>query len=213
MADHYFSAHPTSTPHPRVVDVSLGGRQVHVTTSAGVFSPERLDPGTSVLLAEAPAPTGGGTLLDIGCGWGPIALHLALCDPTATVYAVDVNDRARELTRRNAASVSATGVITAAPDEVPDTVNFDEIWSNPPIHIGKDALHDILLRWLPRLVVGGHAWLVVQKHLGSDSLARWLSQSLPDDFTVERAASKKAFRVLHVSRADDRPRADISHPA
>ena len=111
------------------------------------------------------------------------------------MWAVDVNDRARELATANLDSLSAT---VAHPDNVPDDARFDLIWSNPPIRIGKRALHELLERWLGRLTPDGSAVLVVQKHLGADSLQRWLiAQGWPTD----RVASRQGFRLLHVQAA------------
>ena len=78
-------------------------------------------------------------------------------------------------------------------------MTFAAIWSNPPIRIGKEGLHALLLRWLPRLSPGGHAHLVVQRHLGADSLHAWLTEALADAAVVERAGSAKGYRVLRVS--------------
>ncbi|HWH01787.1 MAG TPA: methyltransferase, partial [Pilimelia sp.] len=168
--------------------------------AGGVFSAERLDPGTAVLLRKAPlpGPECAGALLDLGCGYGPIACVLARQAPAATVYAVDVNARARALAARNAATVGAADrVRVAAPDQVPEDVRFDQVWSNPPIRIGKAELHDLLRRWLPRLAPGGVGWLVVARHLGGDSLHRWLCAQ---DWQVQRHASQKGYRVLRVTR-------------
>ena len=204
--DHYFSAAPGSASAPRRIQVDLAGMPRQVTTDAGIFSPQHLDTGTRVLLDAVPEPPGTGDVLDLGCGWGPIALSLALLAPRARVWAVDVNERALELTRENAASLGAANLVTALPDDVPDDVTFDTIWSNPPIRIGKEALHALLLRWLPRLRPGGDAWLVVQRNLGSDSLHRWLDETLDDSFRTTREASSKGFRVLRVVRGpEERP--------
>jgi 16S rRNA G1207 methylase RsmC len=196
--DHYFSASPASADQRRSVEVELGDRRVRIETAGGIFSPDHLDSGTRVLLREAPTPPVEGTFLDVGCGWGPIALHLGLLSPAATVYAVDVNERALGLTRDNAAAAGAANIVTALPDEVPADVRFDLIWSNPPIRVGKQALHDLLETWLPRLTEEGAAYLVVQKNLGADSLQRWLRESL--GMPCERFAVAKGFRVLRVSR-------------
>ena len=193
MADHYFSAEPSSSQQDRSVTFTAGGRAYELTAAAGVFSAGRLDPGTAVLLRKVPYPSGG-TLLDLGCGYGPIASVLATEAPTATVYAVDVNVRARDLARRNTAEL---GVKVCAPDEVPDDVRFTEIWSNPPIRIGKDELHALLDRWLARLTDDGVAWLVVAKHLGGDSVHAWLEGR---GWAVDRQASQKGYRVLRVTR-------------
>lgn len=199
--DHYFTAEPVSAAQQRSTSVELAGREVTVRTAAGIFSPDGIDKGTAVLLREAPAPPTSGALLDLGCGWGPISLTLALRSPEATVYAVDVNERALDLLRTTAASLDLTAVHACRPEDVPADVEFAAIWSNPPIRVGKAVLHDMLLTWLPRLAVGGAAYLVVQKNLGSDSLQKWLVGQLPGEaYAVERYASDKGFRVLEVRR-------------
>ncbi len=194
---HYFRT-PDGAADPRSVRVSLAGRDVEVETSAGVFSAERLDLGTRVLLREVPAPPASGDLLDLGCGWGPLALTMGMLAPAARVWAVDVNDRALALTARNAARLGVPNVRTARPGDVPDDVRFAAIWSNPPIRVGKAELHAMLLRWLPRLTDAGSAWLVVQRNLGADSLHAWLRDHLDAD--VVRAGSAKGYRVLRVGR-------------
>lgn len=198
--EHYFSETPGGALVPRRIRVRLAGRDLEVTTANGIFSPDRVDVGTSVLLANVPAPPPGGNLLDLGCGWGPVALSLALASPRATVWAVDVNERSLELVRRNSAELGITNITACRPDEVPADALFTTIWSNPPIRVGKNELHAMLLRWLPRLEPGSDGWLVVQRNLGSDSLQRWLHAELPKDFAVLRAATNKGFRVLRCRR-------------
>ncbi|WP_022904056.1 class I SAM-dependent methyltransferase [Curtobacterium sp. B8] len=198
--DHYFSANPSSELRERQVHVTLAGRDLTLATAAGVFSADGVDRGTRVLLGSVPPPAASGALLDVGCGWGPIAITMALESPEAEVWGVDVNERVLGLARSNAATAGATNVTVALPDEVPADLRFRTIWSNPPIRVGKDELHDILLTWLPRLEVGGDAWLVVSKDLGGDSLQRWLRDTLDDAFTVTRASTDKGFRVIRVQR-------------
>lgn len=197
---HYFNANPDVPDVRRPLAVVLEGQERTLETSAGIFSPDGVDKGTAVLLAEAPDPSPHGELLDIGCGWGPIALTMALRSPEATVYAVDVNERSLSLTDSNARRLGLDNVRATLPDSVPPEVRFATIWSNPPIRIGKQALHDLLLRWLPRLAEGGEAWLVVQKNLGADSLQRWLTDKLGEAYDVGREASSKGFRILRVTR-------------
>ncbi|WP_448629662.1 class I SAM-dependent methyltransferase [Cellulomonas soli] len=201
--EHYFTAQPASDAERRRLHVTLAGRDMEVETAGGIFSPEHVDHATALLLREVPAPPPAGDLLDLGCGWGPIALTLGLLAPQATVWAVDVNERALDLTRRNAARHGLTGLRAVTPDEVPADVRFAAIWSNPPIRVGKQALHDLLLHWLPRLTPGGAAHLVVGKNLGADSLQRWLVEQLGTTATVDRVASAKGFRVLRVTAAAD----------
>lgn len=198
MDEHYFSARPAAAAEQRLIDVTLRGRPVPVTTAAGVFSADRLDPGTRVLLDAVADPPPGGTLVDLGCGWGPVAIALAQAAPGASVIAVDVNERARALTAANAARLGLTGVRVVAPQDAGSLVaaGVDELWSNPPIRIGKAALHELLRTWLGRLSPTGRAQLVVSKNLGADSLQRWIETEL--GMPTERTASSKGFRVLTV---------------
>lgn len=198
--DHYFSSSPGSDLRPRSIRVSLAGREVEVDTASGVFSPDRVDTGTSVLLSHAPAPPPSGNVLDLGCGWGPIALSAALESPHATVWAVDVNERALDLVRANAERLRIPNVTAVTPDEVPEGIEFSAIRSNPPIRVGKHELHSMLGRWLPRLSAGSDAWLVVARNLGADSLHRWLQGELAEGWSVLRAATSKGYRVLRVRR-------------
>lgn len=163
-----------------------------------MFAAAAVDPGTKLLLLESGQPPPGAVdLLDLGCGYGPIALTLARRAPDATVWAVDVNQRALDLCAANALANGRTNVRAVTPDMVPAEIRFAGIWSNPPIRIGKPALHELLLSWLDRLDDSAHAWLVVQKHLGSDSLARWLEES---GWSADRRVSRTGYRVLEIGR-------------
>ncbi len=202
VTDHYFTAAPASAEERRPLEVLLAGRRLTVTTAGGIFSPDRVDVGTGVLLREAPAPPTSGTFLDLGCGWGPIALSLAHLAPESTVYAVDVNERSLDLTRANADALGVGDrVVAARPEDVPPDVSFDLVWSNPPIRVGKVVLHEMLRTWLPRLTPDGEAYLVVQKNLGADSLQRWVvDEGGPlAGLGCDRYETARGFRVLRVS--------------
>ena len=209
---HYFSETPAGDFTPREIEVELAGAARRVLTAGGVFSPEHLDQGTATLLSALPGLTkldvvtdatgvqpDTAPILDVGCGWGPIALAAAFEHTDREVWAIDVNERSRELTRRNAELLGLTNVRVAAPEDVPADLAFAEIRSNPPIRVGKEVLHGILTEWLPRLLPGGAAYLVVAKHLGADSLQRWIAESF-DGFEVDRAARKKGFHVIRAIR-------------
>lgn len=197
MTEHYFST-PDGPEKRRTITGTIWGRELEFTTANGVFSGNGLDHATAVLLRESDPVTGPAHVLDLGCGWGPIAIALALADPAVKVDAVDVNERALALTGDNAAAHGVGDrVRPLLPEAVPAEASYDEIWSNPPIRIGKEALHELLLTWLPRLVPGGVARLVVGKNLGADSLQKWL---IDQGWPCERVASAKGFRVLVVRR-------------
>lgn len=205
MNEHYFSSSPSGQDRRRLVDVELAGQDVQVETSGSIFSPDGVDRGTRVLLDVVPDPPASGDFLDIGSGWGPIALTMGLLSPGADITAVEVNERAASLTQANASRLGIDNITVQHPDDLPAEAGFDVIWSNPPIRIGKAALHGILTRWLPALNPGGQAWLVVAKKLGADSLLPWIQSMLeakaPGEFTIRRAATDKGFRVLHVERS------------
>jgi 16S rRNA (guanine1207-N2)-methyltransferase len=199
MADeHYFSADPAVAFKRAPVRASVWGFELELTSGSGVFAQGRVDIGTAVLFRET-APPIGGRILDLGCGYGVIGLAIAATSD-ADVTAVDVNERAVLLANENAAALGLTDRFRATtPDGVPADAAYDEIWSNPPIRIGKEALHELLLTWLPRLTPEGRAVLVVGRNLGADSLQRWL---IDQGFPTERLASAKGFRVLEVRRGD-----------
>ena len=204
LVSHYFDHDPEAPSELRTVPLVLPDLAVQLTTDAGVFGRSVVDPGTRLLLLEGPPVPADGDLLDLGCGYGPITVALATRAPAATVWAVDVNRRALALTAANAAAAGCANVRVAEPDEVPDGVRFAAIWSNPPIRVGKRALHELLLRWLPRLAPGARAVFVVHKHLGADSLARWLAEA---GHPTARLVSRMGYRLLEVGAAPDVGRA------
>jgi 16S rRNA (guanine1207-N2)-methyltransferase len=196
---HYFDADPSVASAPQRVELWLPDTHLVLTTDRGVFGHDRVDAGTKLLLLRAPAPATAGALLDLGCGTGAIALTMARRAPGAAVWAIDVNARARALCADNARANDLANVRVASPEEVPGELRFATIWSNPPIRIGKAALHALLARWLTRLAPSGEAVLVVHKHLGADSLQRWLATELALETT--RLASSSGYRILRATPA------------
>lgn len=201
MNEQYFSDQaPAADSDLRTITVEARGHELSMRVSTKVFSASRLDLGTRQLLAEAPALPESGRFLDLGCGWGPIAVTMAKESPAAEVWAVDVNSRAVDLTARNAslngcANVRALSEADALAALEEEDARFDVIWSNPPIRIGKDALHSLLRRWCDRLSPSGAAYLVVQRNLGADSLIGWLNA---EGYRAGKIASKKGFRIIEV---------------
>ncbi len=201
---HYFSEQPRALSDEREIVVDTVNPPIVLHTDRGVFSHGRLDAGTALLLRRAPRPPATGVFLDLGCGAGPIALTLARLAPAARIIAVDVNERARLLCAANAARNKLDNVDVVAPDDVGTAQRFDLIWSNPPIRVGKAQLHDLLQTWLGRLATTGAAVLVVQRHLGADSLQRWLVE---EGWESRRLASSRGYRLIDV-----RPAVDLRRP-
>jgi 16S rRNA (guanine1207-N2)-methyltransferase len=193
--DHYFASRPAVASERREVALLLPERTLRVVTDHGVFGYGEVDAGTRYLLLEAPPAPPAGDLLDLGCGTGAIACALAARSPGATVWAVDVNERALACCAASAEANGLANVRPCRPDEVPPGVRFAAVRSNPPIRVGKAVLHDLLATWLDRMVPGGDAVLVVHKHLGSDSLAAWLDHH---GWPVTRIGSRQGYRLLQV---------------
>ncbi|MDU0968568.1 MAG: methyltransferase [Actinomycetaceae bacterium] len=198
MTEHYFSDRPAAPATSLTsIPVRLGGRDLVLHGADQVFSGRRLDKATAILLDEVPSPPAG-HVLDLGCGWGPIAIDAALRNPDATVWAVDVNHRALDLASRNATRAGASNVTVLPADEAltrarDEGVQFAAIWSNPPVRIGKEGLRELLVTWFALLAPDAEATFVMGKHLGADSMAAWLTDQ---GFPTRKVASKKGFRIL-----------------
>lgn len=197
--EHYFSASPDSPSTLREITYQVADREFAVQAASGTFSASKLDPGTSILLSKFDEFPDSGNVLDLGCGWGPISLAIATFSPETTLWALDVNARSMELASKNAQKLGLSNIKIVTAEQVPQDLMFDAIWSNPPIRIGKAALHELLRTWLPRLESGGRAMLVVQKQLGADSLLSWIQTEFPE-LTASRFSTDKGFRVLEITR-------------
>ncbi|MEY4327409.1 MAG: hypothetical protein RIR71_79 [Actinomycetota bacterium] len=197
--EHYFSASPDSPATIREISFRVADREFMVQAASGTFSASKLDPGTSVLLSKHEEFPDSGNVLDLGCGWGPISIAIASLQPDTKVWALDINARSLELATSNAARLGLSNVKAVTAEQIPADLRFDAIWSNPPIRIGKAALHELLKTWLPRLESGGRAMLVVQKQLGADSLLAWIQSEFPE-LTSSRFSTDKGFRVLEITR-------------
>ncbi|HVT69458.1 MAG TPA: methyltransferase [Trebonia sp.] len=198
---HYFDARPSAAHRPGQVRVVLPDLYLELETDSGMFSPGRLDPGTRFLLESGPPPPASGDLLDLGCGYGPIACTLAARAPGATVWAVDVNERALSLCAANAARAGLANVRCAAPGSAEIPARLAGIWSNPPVRIGKGPLHALLRDWLPRLAPGASATLVMGRNLGADSLHAWLEKE--EGWPVTRLSARAGYRLLRVTAPGD----------
>jgi 16S rRNA (guanine1207-N2)-methyltransferase len=210
-AQHYFTAEPSAAHQPGLVRVVLPDVYLELATDSGMFSPSRLDPGTRFLLDSAASPPASGDLLDLGCGYGPIALVLASRAPGATVWAVDVNERALALCAANAAAAGLTNVRCVLASSLDSSLEVPGplagIWSNPPVRIGKPALHELLSTWLARLDSGAAATLVMGRNLGADSLHAWLAEN---GWPTRRLAARGGYRLLRVTGRDNTERVGVT---
>lgn len=204
--EQYFTATPTVSAHPKELQVELAGMPFRVHTASGVFCGSGLDKGTEVLLRKAPQLPANGTFVDVGCGWGPLTLVMARLRPQARVIGVDVNTRALELTARNAQDNGLTNVEVFNQSQAFTQIkpqSVDLIWSNPPIRVGKEKLHQIWQAWQQKLHPNGEAYLVMGKNLGADTFTSWARSN---GWYAEKIASSKGFRLLHLTVLQTLPR-------
>lgn len=195
--EHYFSADPSAPAKLTEVEIEVGGQVLKLSASSGTFSSERLDPGTRVLLGLWELFPTDGIVLDLGCGWGPIGLSIAKLQPGTEVIGVDVNQRSVELANANAKRNGLANFSACLDKDLDANLEIDHIWSNPPIRIGKENLHDLLRNYMSRLKPTGDAYLVVQKQLGAESLQRWIAQQWPER-EVTKVENSKGFRVIRI---------------
>lgn len=195
--EHYFSADPSAPAKLTEVEIEVGGQVLKLSASSGTFSSERLDPGTRVLLGLWELFPTDGIVLDLGCGWGPIGLSIAKLQPATKVIGVDVNQRSVELANANAKRNGLANFSACLDKDLDANLEIDHIWSNPPIRIGKENLHDLLRNYMSRLKPTGDAYLVVQKQLGAESLQRWIAQQWPER-EVTKVENSKGFRVIRI---------------
>jgi 16S rRNA G1207 methylase RsmC len=222
VQQHYFNENDSNELHPFDVEVLLYGQMRTVKSAKGVFSSSGVDKGTAVLIkyliskraeldvfeptaqqlieqrqgsSDGVSTTKSLEILDLGCGWGIIALEAGMRFACAKVTALDINRHAVALTNLNAQNLGLANV--QAVSEVQAEQQYDLILSNPPIRIGKMALLELLNKNLQRLRDGNsRAYFVIQKNLGADSIATELSKH----YEVQKVASSKGFRILEVKR-------------
>ena len=197
---HYFSEQPQTDAKTHSVEFELEGTVFNLTAASGTFSSTRLDSGTRVLLKESALFPVSGTVLDIGCGWGPISLAVATLRPETEVFGLDVNSRSLELAQANAVALKLKNFKAVRAERIPNELLFDGIWSNPPIRVGKAVLHQLMQTWIPRLKPGASAMLVVQKQLGAESFQKWLSETFTE-FDVAKQSIDKGYRVIRVTNS------------
>ena len=197
VEEHYFSSDPAAPKKTVSLTIEVGGAAIRLDAASGTFSSGRLDPGTAVLLKQSEHFPKDGNVLDIGCGWGPIGVSIAKLEPKTMVYAIDVNQRSIDQSNVNSELNGLKNFLAMKPEQLCPDLRFSAIWSNPPIRVGKQVLHELMLKYIPLLEPGGKAVLVVSKNLGADSFMRWLQEQFPDA-EVSRLGTDKGYRVIQL---------------
>lgn len=198
MSDHYYTSKPKADHDRKVWETQLKGQVFRFVSDAGVFAKSGVDYGSRTLIEAMEIPKGA-QVLDIGCGYGPIGLTAATLVVHGHVTMIDVNSRAVELARENAALNKVDNVTVLESDlfGALGEQKFDVALTNPPIRAGKETVHAIFEGASERLKQGGTLWIVIQKKQGAPSALRKL-ESL---FTkVEEVTKDKGYRIYKATK-------------
>lgn len=197
MADHYYTNKPGTAHDERHMTFTLRDHELHFTTDAGVFSRDRVDFGSLLLIENMQIPRQA-RVLDVGCGYGPIGLTAAKLASEGKVTMIDVNERAADLARRNAerngihnVEVRVSDVYSAVQGEC-----YDVILTNPPIRAGKEIVHRIFAEGHDLLAEGGEMWVVIQKKQGAPSALKKLQELYTHVEEVDREKGYSIFRAV-----------------
>lgn len=199
VTDHYYANQPNAPHDELTFRFTLRNHPFLLTTDAGVFSRNRVDFG-SLLLIETMQFAEDATILDVGCGYGPIGLAAAVMAPRGFVTMIDINERAVQLARRNAQQNQLDNVEVLVSDLYQAVVNrsFDVILTNPPIRAGKETVHRIFTEGYERLRPGGEMWVVIQKKQGAPSALKKLKEIYGQVDEVKRS---KGYYILCAKKA------------
>lgn len=193
MADHYYTEMPASKHKPGELSYEYRGHALRFETDSGVFSRTEIDRGTHELLAALPE-TMEGKMLDLGCGYGVIGVSLGKQFPGLRIFMADINQRACELSRRNAQLNGVSAAVTQSDGYAAiDETGFDHILQNPPIRAGKAVIYQMFQEGALRLAQEGKLWLVIRKQQGAESAIRYLKTLF---HSVETIAKKGGFWIL-----------------
>lgn len=186
MSEHYYTAEPTSQHRQREITARVFGHDFAFTTDAGVFSRDGIDPGTRALIEALPALSG--RALDLGCGWGASGVPVAWKNPDCQVLMTDINQRAAELARQNAARNGVKNVSVVTGDGFENVEGaFDAVFTNPPIRAGKKTIYEFFAQAMDRLNAGGSLYIVIRKQQGAPSALKYLSEIAASAKVIDRS--------------------------
>ncbi len=201
MNDHYFTASPESSHRYAEAEYAYRGESLRFLTDAGVFSRGEVDFGTDVLLRALPQDLAG-RVLDLGCGWGAVGVSVGKKYPACSMVMSDVNERALELARKNAAAngVRAETVQSDGLENVDGP--FDYILTNPPIRAGKQVIYRLFAQSAEKLTENGALYLVIRKQQGAESALKYLKTVFGQTETVEKSGGFWVIRCQGGKRDD-----------
>ncbi|WP_203334921.1 class I SAM-dependent methyltransferase [Planococcus beigongshangi] len=199
MSQHYYSKNPQTTSKPQEWAYTLRGEKIQFQTDAGVFSKNEVDFGSRLLIDAFEESAVEGPILDVGCGYGPIGIAIAKSFPRKTVHMVDVNTRAIELAKKNAARNNAENVEVYESDGLSSVKEegFSAILTNPPIRAGKETVFRFYEEASAKIAQGGSLWVVIQKKQGAPSTEEKLKELFGN---CQVADKKKGYFIFEARK-------------
>ncbi|KFF56668.1 class I SAM-dependent methyltransferase [Bacillus stercoris] len=200
MSEHYYSEKPSVKSNKQTWSFRLRNKDFTFTSDSGVFSKKEVDFGSRLLIDSFEEPEVEGSILDVGCGYGPIGLSLASDFEDRTIHMIDVNERAVELSNENAEQNGITNVKIYQSDlfsNVDSAQTFASILTNPPIRAGKKVVHAIFEKSAEHLKASGELWIVIQKKQGAPSAIEKLEELFDEVSVVQK---KKGYYIIKAKK-------------
>jgi len=200
MSEHYFSKQPQVKSERTTWQTNLRGHHFSFTTDYGVFSREKVDDGSRLLIESFAEPKITGNILDLGCGYGPVGLAVAKTFPRRQVVMADINERAVSLAQHNVKQNQVTNAKVIVSDRFSTiTDTFAAILLNPPIRAGKTVVYSLFTESYDALKKGGELWVVIQKKQGAPSAAKKLEELFGN---IKLMTRKKGYHIYKMKKLD-----------
>jgi 16S rRNA (guanine1207-N2)-methyltransferase len=191
-SEHYFTRNPTSKEEIRTFEDYLRGNRFVFKTSSGIFSPQKIDLGTKLLVNDSVIPSLG-KILDLGCGYGAVGIAIKKSFPQTNVFMSDINERAVRLAKENAkknnvdVNIKSGEFFSAFPEE-----KFDVILLNPPQTAGKNVCFKMIEDSKNYLNLRGTLQLVARHQKGGETLSKKMLEVFGN---VKTVSIKSGYRI------------------
>lgn len=199
---HYFQNDPLLASKKRDITLSIDGLTLHFKSDNGVFSKSKVDEGSLALLKVIIPLHLTGKILDLGCGYGPIGLTIAVTSPSARVDLADINERALALCEENAQLLGLSQRITCLQSDIYTNVEgpYDSIVVNPPIRAGKRVTYKMYEGALQRLIDGGSLYVVIRKDQGAPTASRFIESLFGNISLISRDKGYYIYQAKKVNK-------------
>jgi 16S rRNA (guanine1207-N2)-methyltransferase len=196
--EHYFTSQPKAEHEGKILEVNLRGYALKLETDTGVFSRNHVDFGTRLLIETMEIPDDPSvSILDLGCGYGPLGITAAKLAPLSRVLMVDINERAVQLAQSNIRRNRLANAEAKVSDlyQGVQGCKFHRILSNPPIRAGKKVVHQIFEEAIDHLTEDGELWIVIQNKQGAPSAKKKLEELFLEVDDMARDAGYRIYRA------------------